>query len=78
MNTTLVTIDSITVIIPNSTATSGTIIDYSTKEPLQVEQTFIVAASMPDAEVRMDIREAIRKDSLLRYRFGTLHPSQIH
>ena len=74
MNTTLVTIDSITVIIPNSTVTSSTIIDYSTKEPLQVGQTFIVAASMPDAEVRMDIREAIRKDSLLRYRFGTLHP----
>lgn len=62
LHTTLVTIDNITVIIPNSSLTSGCITNYSTKETLQIEQTFSVAADMPDEEVRGALREAVGKD----------------
>ena len=61
-NTTLVTLENITVVIPNSVLTSGCIINYSTMETLKVEQTFSVDPDMADEEVRTAIREAIGKD----------------
>ena len=62
-NTTLVTIENITCVIPNSTLTSSNIINYSARQTLKVEQTFTVAAGMADKEVRTAILEAIAKDS---------------
>ena len=61
-NTTLVTIDNVTVVVPNSVLTSGCITNYSTKEILRVEQTFNVDPGMADENVRAALREAIGKD----------------
>ena len=61
-NTTLVTLENITVVIPNSALTSGCIINYSTKQILKAEQTFCVDPGMADEDVRAALREAIGKD----------------
>ena len=61
-NTTIVTLEKLTVIIPNSALTSCTIANYSTMETLNAEKTFCVAPSMADEDVRAALREAIGKD----------------
>ena len=63
LNTTIVTLDNITVVVPNSALTSGTIVNYSARETLQVEKTFTVTADMRDEDVRTALWEAIGKDS---------------
>ena len=62
-NTTLVTIDNVTVVIPNSVLTSGFITNYSARETLKVEKTFSVASGAVDEDVRAALREAVGKDS---------------
>jgi len=61
-NTTLVTLENITVVIPNSVLTSGCITNYSTMETLKVERTFNVSPGAADEDVRAALLEAIRKD----------------
>ncbi len=61
-NTTLVTIENITYVIPNSTLTSCCITNYSARETILVEQTFTISPGMKDEDVRTAIREAIEKD----------------
>ena len=62
LNTTIVTIENVSVVVPNSSLTSGTIVNYSAKDTLLVEHTFTVAAEMRDENVRKAFREAIGKD----------------
>ena len=52
-NTTLLTLDNVTVVIPNSLLTSGSITNYSTKEILKAEQAFNVDPGMADEDVRV-------------------------
>ena len=61
-NTTLVSLENITTVVPNSVLTSGCITNYSTKEILKVEKTFCVDPDMADEDVRAALREAIGKD----------------
>ena len=61
-NTTLVTLDNVTVVVPNSVLTSGCITNYSTGETLKIEQTFNVAPDTADEDVRAALLEAIGKD----------------
>lgn len=63
LNTTIVTLQNVSVIVANSSLTSGTIVNYSANKTILVEQTFTVAANMPDEKVRKAFREAIGKDS---------------
>lgn len=61
-NTTLVTLENITVVIPNSVLTSGCITNYSTMETLKVERTFNVSPNTADEDVRAALLDAIGKD----------------
>ena len=62
LNTTIVTLENVSITVSNSSLTNGTIVNYSAKEKLLVELTFTVAASMPDEKVRKAFLEAIGKD----------------
>ena len=62
LNTTIVTLENVTLVVSNSSLTSGTGVNYSARETLLVKQTFVVAANMPDKNVRKAFREAIGKD----------------
>ena len=61
-NTSLVTIDNITIVIPNSILTSSCITNYSAKKTLVVEQSFDVSPTMKDEDVRTALKGAIGKD----------------
>ena len=61
-NTTLVTLNHVTVVVPNSVLTSGCITNYSSREILKAEHTFSVDPGMADEDVRAALREAIGKD----------------
>ena len=61
-NTTLVTLNNVSVVVPNSVLTSGCITNYSTKEILRAEKTFSVDPDMADEDVRAALREAFGKD----------------
>ncbi len=51
-NTTVTTLNNVTVVVPNSILTSGCITNYSTRQILKAEQTFYVAPGMVDKDVR--------------------------
>lgn len=62
-NTTLVNLENITIVIPNSYLTNSFITNYSAKKVLQVEHTFNIGVSVKDEDIRTAIRGAIGKDS---------------
>ena len=62
-NTTLVNLENVTIVIPNSYLTNSFITNYSAREVLQVERTFNIDVSVKDEDIRTAIQEAIGKDS---------------
>lgn len=62
-NTTLVNLESVTIVIPNSKLTNSFITNYSARKVLQVERTFNIDVSVKDEDIRTAIQEAIGKDS---------------
>jgi len=65
-NATLVTLENVNIVVPNSVLTSGCITNFTARETLLVEQTFSVSPDMADEDVRAVVRAAIAEEADIR------------
>ena len=64
-NTTLSTLDNVSIVIPNSTITSSTFQNMSAQETRQAELSFKVRYSAPTETVKAAILDAVSRESLV-------------